>query len=94
MQEKKEEIKSLIGNSKVSNINELNELKAKFLGKSGIITLLSNEIKNVEKEKKKEFGMMLNELKNYFNEFYDSKKSILELEELIQEKIMSIIKKK
>ena len=82
MQEKKEEIKSLIGNSKVSNINELNELKAKFLGKSGIITLLSNEIKNVEKEKKKEFGMMLNELKNYFNEFYDSKKSILELEEL------------
>ena len=30
MQEKKEEIKSLIGNSKVSNINELNELKAKF----------------------------------------------------------------
>ena len=82
MQEKKEEIKSLIGNSKVSNINELNELKAKFLGKSGVITLLSNEIKNVEKEKKKEFGMMLNELKNYFNEFYDSKKSILELEEL------------
>lgn len=82
MQEKKEEIKSLISNSKVNNMNELTELKAKFLGKSGIITLLSNEIKNIEKEKKKEFGMMLNELKNYFNEFYEAKKSALEEVEL------------
>ena len=82
MQKKKEEIKSLISSSKVSNMNELSELKAKFLGKSGVITLLSNEIKNVEKDKKKEFGMMLNELKKYFNEFYEAKKSALEESEL------------
>ena len=35
----------------------------------------------MEKEKKKEFGMMLNELKTYFNEFYDvNKKRIEEIE--------------
>ena len=81
MQDKKLEIKNSIDNLKVSSIQELNELKTKYLGKSGIITLLSNEIKNMEKEKKKEFGMMLNELKTYFNEFYDvNKKRIEEIE--------------
>ena len=60
----------------------LNDLKVKYLGKKGIITELNSEIKNIPNEDKKEFGMMVNELKNKFNDYYDSLKEKLDLEEL------------
>ena len=60
----------------------LNDLKVKYLGKKGIITELNSEIKNIPNEDKKEFGMMVNELKNKFNDYYDSFKDKLDLEEL------------
>ncbi len=63
-------------------LNELNDLKVKYLGKKGIITELNSEIKNIPNEEKKEFGMKVNELRKTFNEFYDSEKERLNQEEL------------
>ena len=60
----------------------LNDLKVKKKKKKGIITELNSEIKNIPNEDKKEFGMMVNELKNKFNDYYDSLKEKLDLEEL------------
>ena len=65
-----------------TDMNMLNDLKVKYLGKKGIITELNSEIRNVPNEEKKEFGMKVNELRNRFNEFYDSTKEKIEQVEL------------
>ena len=66
----------------ITDMNMLNDLKVKYLGKKGIITELNSEIRNVPNEEKKEFGMKVNELRNRFNEFYDSTKEKIEHAEL------------
>ena len=67
------------------NLNELNDLKVKYLGKKGIITELASKIKEVPNEEKKEYGMKVNEVRNLFNEFYETKKAEYE-EALLNEK--------
>lgn len=66
----------------ITDMNMLNDLKVKYLGKKGIITELNSEIRNVPNEEKKEFGMKVNELRNRFNEFYDLTKEKIEQVEL------------
>ena len=68
------------------NMNELNDLRIKYLGKSGLITELNSEIKNIPNEEKKDFGMAVNELRNKFNEYYENKKSELD-NALLNEKL-------
>ena len=66
----------------ISDINVLNDLKVKYLGKKGLITELNSEIKNIPNEEKKEFGMKVNELRTKFNNYYDSVKEKIEKMEL------------
>ena len=68
--------------AKVNTIEELNELKNKYLSKKGLISQLNSEIKNIPNEKKKEFGQKLNELRNIFNTFYNEKKKAYDSEML------------
>ena len=77
-----------IDRNSISNLNELNDLKVKYLGKKGLITLLNQEIRNVPNEEKKEFGMMVNSLRGEFNDFYEEKKSMFE-EKILNEKLKS-----
>lgn len=65
-----------------NSINDLSELKVKYLGKKGIITELNSEIKNIPNEEKKEFGQKVNELKTIFNESFNLKNETFKLEEL------------
>ena len=83
-----EEVKKLLEEdmNNVTSLNELNELKNKYLSKTGLITVLNSEIKNVPNEEKKEYGMKVNEVRNLFNEFYETKKSEYE-EALLNEKL-------
>ena len=85
---KMDEIRNLIEEDKkiVSNLNELNELKVKYLGKKGLITELNQEIRNIPNEEKKEFGQKVNELRTLFNDFYEEKKTYFE-EEILNEKL-------
>ena len=64
----------------IKDMNKLNDLKVKYLGKKGIITELNSEIRNIPNEEKKEFGMKVNELRNRFNEFFDSTKEKIDQE--------------
>ena len=76
----KEEITKLFETN--LDIKELNDLKVEYLGKSGKITELSKGMKDVPNEEKKEYGMLINELRELFNTNFDAYKEKLETEEL------------
>lgn len=65
---------------KIQDLKELNNLKVEEIGKKGRITILQSGIKDAED--KKSYGMMVNKIKKYFNDNYDSKLKELELIEL------------
>lgn len=50
--------------SKVSKENDLNTIKSKYLGSSGIVKELLKKIKEVDPSQRKEFGQKVNELKD------------------------------
>ena len=66
----------------VKDVNELNDLRISYMGKKGKITELNSHIKDVSADKKKEFGMKVNELKKLFNDKYDEKKNAFDMEAL------------
>ncbi len=76
----KEEITALF--TKEHTLKELNDLKVLYLGKTGKITELSKGMKEVPNEEKKEFGMLLNELRELFNSKFETSKEELETAEL------------
>ncbi len=67
----KEEIKNRLRDIKKEE--ELNNLKSDYLGKNGKITELSTKIKDVPKEEKKSFGLLLNDIKTFANDSFISK---------------------
>lgn len=69
----KEEITNLTGTVSES----LEAYRIKFLGTKGIVKNLMGEMKNVPAEKKKEFGQILNEFKQFAEAKYDSWKEQL-----------------
>ena len=81
-----EELKKDQGN--VKTLEELNELKVKYLGKKGLITLLNQEIRNIPNEEKKQFGIMVNSLREKFNSFYDDSRKKFE-DEILNKKLQS-----
>ncbi len=62
------------------DLQRLNDLKVEYLGKNGKITELSKGMKDIPNEEKKEFGMLVNELREEFNsKFLEYKKRLEEL---------------
>jgi len=76
----KNEVSSIFGN--VKNKTDLEQLKQEYLSKSGKITQINSLIREVPNEEKREFGMKVNEIKNYFNEEYSKRLETFELEEI------------
>lgn len=74
--------------NKIQNTSELNELKVFYLGKKGVITELSASMKDIPVEEKKEYGMLVNELRVLFNESFEQKKSLME-KEILDQKLKS-----
>ena len=80
----KEEINNIFKEN--IDIKKLNDLKVEYLGKSGKITELSKGMKDIPNEEKKEFGMLINELRCQFTNLYDEYKNKLE-EAILNEKL-------
>jgi len=72
----------------ITNLKELTDLKVEYLGKKGSITLLTSNLKDLSIEEKKEFGMLINELRDEFNEKYTAIETKLN-EELLNKKLES-----
>lgn len=62
----------------VESLNDLNDLRIQFLGKKGSITELSNLMKEIPVEEKKEFGNLLNNIKNDASELINQRKEQIE----------------
>ena len=68
--------------SSITSIKTLNDVRIEYLGKQGKITELSKMMKDVPNDQKKEFGMLVNEVRNFVTESLDEIKEKLEKEAL------------
>lgn len=64
MFDKVEVYRAELNDYKVSNSEELEAFRIKYISKKGVITALFDDFKDVPNEQKKAFGQALNELKN------------------------------
>ena len=72
----------------IKTIQQLNELKSKYLGKEGSVTELSKSMKDVPNELKKEVGIKINEVRNYVTELITNKENEIK-ENILNEKLNS-----
>ena len=84
MKEKVEKIKQEVIEkiTKSKSLKEANDIKVEYLGKKGPINELSTHIKELDATERKDFGMMLNELKQSITTIIDEKIKYYEEEEL------------
>jgi len=74
-----EELKSILENAKdeilsAKDSKELNDLRVKYLGKSGIVTSFMKKLKDLPAEERPNFGKVVNELKNEIEALLESQK--------------------
>ena len=67
---------------KANDLKTLNDLRVEYLGKKGPIAELTSHMKELSPEEKKDFGKLLNDLKQEITNTLESKIKELELEEL------------
>lgn len=72
----------------IEDLNSLNEIRAEYVGKKGMITELSKQMASLSAEEKKELGKTLNDLKTRACALIDAKKEEIE-ERLLNEKLES-----
>lgn len=72
----------------INDLKKLNDVRVEYLGKQGKVTELSKHMKEVPNEQKKEFGMLVNEVRNYVTNSLEEKKKELE-EKALNEKLAS-----
>ena len=84
MKEKCETIKSNLQNdiSLVNNLQDIVELKAKYIGKSGCITELTKNMKDLSVDERKEIGALANTLKSEVSAIIESCENDLKLKAL------------
>ena len=77
MKEKIKEIEGEINKEKLSNLQELEDFRIKYLGSKGKIKGLFGWLKEVEKEEKKEAGQLMNALRAMAQGKFDESKDLL-----------------
>lgn len=83
MIEKIAQLKAEIESLSPNDINEVEQLRIKYLSKKGEVSLLFNDFRSVPPEQKKEVGKSLNELKNFATEKINSLRTNLESTETL-----------
>lgn len=73
-----DEIKKEIEEFQVNNAESLEQFRLQFLSKKSEIQALFGEIKNISQENRKEFGQLVNELRDLAQNQYNQFKSVVE----------------
>lgn len=68
--------------NKITNLEELDNIRLKYIGKKGLITNLYSKMKELSNLEKKSFGKEINDLKDEFTEKYETLKAKFTKEEL------------
>ena len=71
-----EEYKKEIAAFAATDEKTVEEFRIKYLGTKGIVKAIMGEMKNVPNERKKEFGQILNEFKNFVEAKYEELKAL------------------
>lgn len=77
MKEKIEALQNELLQLRLETLEELEQLRIRYLGKKGVITALFTEFRNVPPEQKKELGAHINRLKESFSAFLANEKTRL-----------------
>ncbi|MDP7555099.1 MAG: phenylalanine--tRNA ligase subunit alpha, partial [Nitrospinota bacterium] len=80
----KEEVLNVL--SSVTDEKELNDLRVKYLGKKGVITLSLKKVGSLSSEERPEFGRQVNEVKKILEEGIKAKKDELKKKASLDEK--------
>ena len=90
MKEKCENIKNNLQNDIISvkNLQDIVELKAKYIGKSGCITELTKNMKELSVDERKELGALANTLKNEVQNIIEEKENSIK-QSILNEKLKS-----
>ena len=70
----------------ITNLQELQQLKAELLGKKGKITQVLKNLKNVPPEERKEIGKLTNQIKQFFEELIKAKEQSIK-DKLLEEEL-------
>ena len=62
----------------ITSIKTLNDVRVEYLGKQGKVTSLSKMMKDVPNDQKKEFGMLVNEVRCFVTNSLDEIKARLQ----------------
>ena len=87
----KEEIDKDVLN--VKNLKDVQDLKVKYLGKKGLVTELSSNMKELSPEERKALGLLTNEIRNYVTDKINTKEQELkdiELKEKLEKDTIDI----
>ncbi len=68
--------------SKITKLKDIGELKAKFIGKNGEVTMLLRGMKDIPNDQKAAFGKMVNDLKEEVSSYFMEKENFLKEKEL------------
>jgi phenylalanyl-tRNA synthetase alpha chain len=90
MKEKVENLKLEVAKKleATTTLKEVNDLKVEYLGKKGPVQELTSHMKELSSDEKREFGMLLNELKQELTSTIDAKIKYYE-EEALNQKLAS-----
>ena len=64
------------------SVQEVQQLKVKYLGKKGLLTLKIKSLGSIPKDERRECGRILNETKQYIEDLLDNKAKVLKSSEL------------
>jgi phenylalanyl-tRNA synthetase alpha chain len=71
--------------SRVQSTEELQQVKAKYLGKKGLITLAIKDIAIIQPEQRREYGLKLNQIKEFVENLLEEAQERLKNLELERE---------
>jgi len=75
MRERIDHLIAEIDSIKAASLDEVEQLRLKYLSKKGLVSVLFDDFKSVPSEKKREVGQLLNDLKNKAQQRFDELKS-------------------